>query len=63
MLMENVKVKGHKRKGKYVKPYTRKKRPKSNKRVTDKTPHKLYGVRDENGRLMGWSTKPPKKKQ
>ena len=56
--MAKIKVKGHMRKGKRIKTYTRKKRPKGKKKIVTK--EKFVIVRDEFGRVLGF--KPIKKR-
>lgn len=38
--------------------YYRKKRPKGKKKIISKKPVKLYPIRDEYGRILGYSNKP-----
>jgi len=52
--MAKVKVRRYIRDGKYVTGYSRKKRPKSKKRILAKKPVKLIPVRDAYGRVMGF---------
>lgn len=52
--MARVKVRRYVRDGKYVSSYERNKRPKSKKRIVSKKAVKLFPIRDEYGRVMGF---------
>ena len=68
--MKKVKVSGYKRtlpnkprlgkRGK-VGRFERKKRKKGKKKIVEKTPVKLYPIRDEFGQFVGYSNHPPRK--
>jgi len=53
-----IKVKSHKRGGKKVKGYLRNKRPKGKRKMISRKPVKLYPIRDEYGRVLGFSKNP-----
>ena len=60
--MIKQKVKSHRRAGKQIKPYKRKVRAKSKKRIISTKPVKLYAIYDEYRQFKGWSKNPPKTK-